>query len=157
MQARVLFIGIRNAGATVMAEGLLNHIAADDIRAESAGLEMMIPVNPLVIEVMREIGIDVSEKHPQRIFDVFRAGKAFACVVRIIDRHYFHARGPIYPMAAETYDWELTTQFSGDREEQLRGLRNLREILRERVTDLFNELRQVKSAQRQLFPAPTKH
>lgn len=153
MQARVLFIGIHNAGATVMAEALLNQIANHDVRAESAGLEST-PVNPLVIEVMREAGIDVSDKQPRRIFDLFRAGKAFACVVRIIDRRHFNVRGPIYPTTALTYDWELPTHFSGANEDQLQQLRNLREVLRARVTNLHHELQRAKTESRDRFSAP---
>ena len=59
-QKRVLFICVHNSGRSQMAEAFLRHISKDSIRVESAGLEPR-PVNPLVVTVMREIGIDLTD------------------------------------------------------------------------------------------------
>ena len=67
-----------------MAEAWLNHICGDSFNAESAGLEPGT-LNPLVVEAMQEVGIDISEKETQAVFDVFKSGKLFAYVVTVCD------------------------------------------------------------------------
>lgn len=52
---RVLFICGHNSGRSQMAEAFLNDLAGDKIHVESAGLEPK-PINPLVVEVMHELG-----------------------------------------------------------------------------------------------------
>ncbi len=53
----VLFICVHNSARSQMAEAFLNEICGDTFAAESAGLEPGT-INPLVVEVMKEIGID---------------------------------------------------------------------------------------------------
>jgi protein-tyrosine-phosphatase len=63
----VLFVCTHNAGRSQMAEALFNRLAPEDVRAESAGREPRREgVWPAVVEVMREIGVDLSARRPQR-------------------------------------------------------------------------------------------
>jgi arsenate reductase len=57
-KTRVLFICGHNSGRSQIAEAFLEDFAGDKIHVESAGLEPK-PINPLVLEVMREIGYDL--------------------------------------------------------------------------------------------------
>ena len=57
----ILFICVHNSARSQMAEAFLNQICGDRFAAESAGLEPG-PINPLVVEVMQEVGVDFSEK-----------------------------------------------------------------------------------------------
>ena len=57
-----------------MAEAFLRDLAGDKIHAESAGLEPK-PVNPLVVEVMQEIGFDISQAKSDSVFDFFKEGR----------------------------------------------------------------------------------
>ena len=59
-----------------MAEAFLNHQAGDQFEAESAGLEPT-EINPLVIEVMKEIGIDISMNRTDSVFDFFKQGRLY--------------------------------------------------------------------------------
>ena len=64
----VLFICQHNSGRSQIAEAYLRKLAGGRIRVESAGLEPAEHVNPLVVEVMREEGIDLSDKkNPERL------------------------------------------------------------------------------------------
>ncbi len=66
MKQRVLFICIHNSARSQMAEAWMNHICGDQFEAQSAGLEPGT-LNPLVVEAMSEVGIDISHKrHPAR-------------------------------------------------------------------------------------------
>ena len=61
MKRRVLFICIHNSARSQMAEAWLNQICGDQFEAQSAGLEPGT-LNPLVVEAMSEVGIDISQK-----------------------------------------------------------------------------------------------
>ena len=63
----VLFVCTHNAGRSQMAQALFEHYAPDDIRAESAGSDPARQVWPTAVEVMREIGIDISDRKPKRL------------------------------------------------------------------------------------------
>ena len=66
----VLFICVHNSARSQMAEAWLNQTCGDYFVAQSAGLEPGT-INPLVVEVMNEARIDLSEKKTQAVFDVF--------------------------------------------------------------------------------------
>jgi arsenate reductase (thioredoxin) len=70
MKPKVLFICVHNSARSQMGEAWLNKICGDFFEAESAGLEPGT-LNPLAVEVMREVGIDISQKKTQAVFDVF--------------------------------------------------------------------------------------
>ena len=59
-KTRVLFVCVHNSARSQMAEAFLKDIAGDRFEAVSAGLEPG-PLNPLAVEVMREVGIDISK------------------------------------------------------------------------------------------------
>ena len=61
---RVLFVCLHNAGRSQMSEALFSRAAAGRHEARSAGTEPAQQVHPEVVEAMREIGIDLSERTP---------------------------------------------------------------------------------------------
>ncbi len=63
----VLFVCTHNAGRSQMAQAFFERHAPDDVRAESAGQEPADAVWPEVVEVMREVGIDLSGRRPKKI------------------------------------------------------------------------------------------
>jgi hypothetical protein len=65
MKEKVLFICVHNSARSQMAAAFLNHLCPGDFIAESAGLEPG-ELNPLVVEAMAEIGIDISGRFPNR-------------------------------------------------------------------------------------------
>ena len=68
---RVLFICGHNSGRSQMAEAFVNEIAGDRIHVESAGLEPK-PVNSQAVEVMQEIGFDLSKAKSDSVFEFFK-------------------------------------------------------------------------------------
>ena len=65
---KILFVCTHNAGRSQMAEALFNHLAPGDVRAESAGEQPRREgVWPEVVEVMRELGIDLGPKRPKKL------------------------------------------------------------------------------------------
>ena len=60
----VLFICIHNAGRSQMAAGLLKHLTGNRIKGFSAGSKPVNELNPVAVEAMAEIGIDISQNIP---------------------------------------------------------------------------------------------
>ena len=92
---KVLFVCVHNSARSQMAEAFLNHIAGDRFTAESAGLEPGA-LNPLAVEVMREIGIDISRNETKGVFDLYKKGALFNYVVTVCDETQAE-RCPIFP------------------------------------------------------------
>ena len=64
---RVLFVCVHNSARSQMAEAFLNSLAGDRFEAMSAGIEPGV-LNPLVVEVMKEVGIEISENKTKSVF-----------------------------------------------------------------------------------------
>jgi arsenate reductase (thioredoxin) len=99
-QPEVLFVCVHNAGRSQMAAGLVKLRSAGRIHVRSAGSTPGEEINPAVVEVMHELGVDMSEEFPKPLTDEF---------VRAADVVITMGCGdacPIYP--GKTYeDWEL--------------------------------------------------
>ena len=67
--ARVLFVCLHNAGRSQMSKALFERAAGGRHEAESAGTEPAENVHPEVVEVMRELDVDLSRKTPQKLSD----------------------------------------------------------------------------------------
>lgn len=65
----VLFVCVHNAGRSQMAAALLEAVAGDRIDVRSAGSAPADTVNPAVVEVMHEIGIDLTGRTPTLLAD----------------------------------------------------------------------------------------
>jgi arsenate reductase len=68
-----------------MAETFLNILGGHQFLAESAGFEPQ-PLNPLVVEVMKEDGLDISKNKSKSVFDFFKEGKLFDYVITVCDK-----------------------------------------------------------------------
>jgi protein-tyrosine-phosphatase len=64
---RILFVCVENAGRSQMAEAFAEHYGNNKVEAMSAGTMPSNEVNPLVIQVMQEKGIDISKNKPKQI------------------------------------------------------------------------------------------
>ena len=123
-----------------MAEAFLNDICGDHFEAHSAGLEPGT-LNPLAVETMREIGIDISRKGTQSVFDVFRSGELFAYVITVCDETSAE-RCPIFPGVTTRLHWSFPdpAALTGTREERLAGTREIRDQIRERIEMWCDEM-----------------
>jgi arsenate reductase len=63
----ILFVCVQNAGRSQMAEGFFRKYAPEDYEPLSAGTKPTSEVNPLAIEAMKEVGIDISKQRPKDI------------------------------------------------------------------------------------------
>lgn len=131
---RVLFLCIHNSARSQMAEGLLRNIAPDRYEASSAGLEAG-SLRSEAVEVMREIGIDISSQRSKSV-DEF-AGQPFDLVVTTCDEA--REACPLFPGAKRILHWSFPDPAAapGSREERLRAFRRVRDGLREEVEKLI--------------------
>ena len=82
MKKKVLFICAQNSARSQIAAALLNKMCGDYFEAHSAGLEPGT-LNPLAVEAMRDIGVDISGNKTQSVFDVFKTGQFFPYVITV--------------------------------------------------------------------------
>ena len=61
----VLFVCVHNAGRSQMAAGWLQHLAGDRVQVLSAGSAPADSINPVAVEAMREVGIDIAANQPK--------------------------------------------------------------------------------------------
>src|SRR5436190_6198355 len=140
MKTKVLFICIHNSARSQMAEAWLNNVCGGAFEAHSAGLEPGT-LNPLVVEAMDEVGIDISRKKTQAVFDVFKSGKLFAYVVTVCDETSAE-RCPIFPGVTTRLHWSFPdpAALTGTREERVAGTREIRDQIRERIEMWCDEM-----------------
>ena len=129
----VLFICVHNSARSQMAEAFLNDLCGDQFVAESAGLQPGT-INPLVVKVMNEVGIDLAENETRAVFDVWNSGKLFKYVVTVCDES--EAQGcPIFPGTATRLHWPFPdpSKVTGSEEEKLEQVRNIRDAIRLKI------------------------
>ena len=131
---RVLFVCVHNSARSQMAEAYLNHFGEGRFEAESAGLEPGT-LNPCVVQVMKEDGIDLSGNQTKSVFDLFKRGGLYSFVVTVCDETNAE-KCPIFPGVAKRLHWsfEDPSGLSGTEEEKIRGTRSIRDEIRGKIT-----------------------
>jgi arsenate reductase len=127
---RLLILCTGNSARSQMAEGLLRHDAGNDFEVVSAGVEPS-RVRPEAIEVMREIGIDISN-HRSKSVDEF-GGEAFDYVITVCDNA--NKRCPIFPGGTKRIHWSFDdpAAVEGDDATKLNVFRRIRDEIRHRL------------------------
>jgi arsenate reductase len=143
-KTKVLFVCIHNSARSQMAEGLLAQIGGSDFEVESAGLEPG-KLNPLAIEVMREIGIDISNNKTKSAFDLFKQGRLFHYVITVCDGASAE-RCPIYPGIVKKINWsfEDPSSFQGSWEEKLEKTREVRNTIKTAIENWLKTVKRVE-------------
>ena len=140
MQKRsVLFVCVHNSARSQMAEAFLKQIGCAYFDAESAGVEPG-NLNPLVVESMKGIGIDISRNETKDVFDFVRSGKRFHYVVTVCDDAGAE-RCPIFPGVTERLHWGFAdpSTLTGTREEKLARIGAIRDAIGLRVRQFVSE------------------
>ena len=129
----VLFICALNSCRSQIAEGFLNTLFKDKYQAFSAGIEKT-SVNPYAIEVMKEIGIDLS-KHYSKTIEIFK-DKNFDFVVTVCD----NAREsyPFFPGKKVIHkSFDDPVSFKGNVEDTLIKFRKTRDEIKNWIIEYF--------------------
>jgi len=125
----VLFVCVHNAGRSQMAAAWLRKLSGGHVEVRSGGSEPGERINPAAVEVMREVGIDLSGEQPKRVT---------TDAVAVSDVVITMGCGDACPMyAGKRYeDWELDDPADAD----LDGVRRIRDEIAVRVRRLLGEL-----------------
>ena len=144
LKHEVLFVCIHNSARSQMAEAFLNKYGENFLHAGSAGLEPG-KLNPNVVEVMKEIGIDISNKGTQGVFDLFRQEKKYDAVITVCDEASAE-QCPIFPGKSKRIAWSFPdpSSFTGSREEILNRTRGVRDLIEEKVKDFIAQTKEYK-------------
>ena len=133
---KVLFLCTGNSCRSQMAEGLVNHDLPGQVKAFSAGVQPS-RVNPRAIQVMAELGIDISRHRAKSVDDL--AGEQFDLVITLCDNAA--AQCPMFPGNAEIrhISFPDPAQAAGPEEEIMAVFRRVRDDLRQQLIPLLRE------------------
>jgi arsenate reductase len=140
-KTKVLFVCVHNSARSQMAEAFLNHLHGDRFIAESAGLETGT-LNPLAVEVMKEVNIDISNNRTKSVFDFYKDGKLFSYVFTVCDAASSEMC-PIFPgLITQTIHWsfEDPSSFTGSHEDKLEKTRRVRDVIKESIEKWVKEI-----------------
>jgi protein-tyrosine-phosphatase len=133
---KVLFVCVANSGRSVMAERLFRQIGGDRHQARSAGSEPGAAPHPQVVEVLGEIGIDVSDHVPRRLADE---------ALRWADVAVSTCSEEVCPVTPGVH--RLNWHLPDPKNLPLEQVRSLRDEIERRVAELVDELDQVEDSQ----------
>lgn len=123
-----------------MAAALLNKMCGDFFEAQSAGLEPGT-LNPLAVEVLSEVGIDISGNKTQSVFDVWKSAKhIFAYVISVCAES--EEKGcPIFAGVTQRLHWEFPdpSKFTGSQEERLAKTREVLDRIQSKIDSFCDE------------------
>lgn len=123
----VLFVCNHNAGRSQMAQAFFERLAPKDLRAESAGTEPAKAIWPEVVEVMSEVGVDISDRKPAKLTREMQLHADWAITMGCGDAC------PYVPTTVE--DWDLPDPAGRPPEE----VRAIRDTIQQRVGRLLAE------------------
>ena len=137
---RVLFICVHNSGRSQMAEAFLNEMAGDRFRSESAGFNPT-RINPMVVETMRETGIDLSGNQTRSVFKLYQGGNLYDFVITVCEESTEN-QCPLFPGITHKLNWPFDNPetFEGSHEEQLNQVRRVRDEIKSRIETWLQEM-----------------
>ncbi|WP_433223137.1 arsenate reductase ArsC [Dactylosporangium sp. CS-047395] len=125
----VLFVCVHNAGRSQMAAGWLRHLAGDTVEVRSAGSEPADRINPVAVEAMREVGIDITASTPRKLdWDTAESSDVLITM----------GCGDVCPVfpGKRYLDWQLDDPAG----QGIDAVRPIRDEIRRRVEQLISEL-----------------
>ncbi|GAA2641927.1 arsenate reductase ArsC [Dactylosporangium fulvum] len=125
----VLFVCVHNAGRSQMAAGWLRHLAGDSVEVRSAGSEPTDRINPVAVEAMREVGIDITANTPRKLDRETAESSDVLITMGCGDVC------PVFP-GKRYLDWQLDDPAG----QGLEAVRPIRDEIKRRVEHLLAEL-----------------
>ncbi|MCA9403445.1 MAG: arsenate reductase ArsC [Candidatus Omnitrophica bacterium] len=135
MPISVLFVCIHNSARSQMAEEFLRKLGGDRFTVQSAGLEPGT-LNPVVVEALKEDGIDITGKATVSVRELIDRGVEFDYIITVCDEASAE-RCPVFPGGGRRLHWGFPdpSGFDGPAEEKLARTREVRDRIKQTVTD----------------------
>jgi arsenate reductase len=127
---RVLFVCVHNSGRSQIAEAFFNRLAGDKATASSAGTQPVSRINPTVVQVMREAGLDISTKKP-KLLTIEMMGNVDRAITMGCGAEKLCPAG-LVPME----DWQIEDPEG----KSIEKVKEIRDIIRIKVATLVKEL-----------------
>ena len=131
MTRTILFVCVGNSGRSQMAEAIFNKLKPDGFRAISAGTRPAKEVNPLVVQVLGEIGIDASNARPKPISTEMIAEAEKVITMGCEASNFCPAR-----FLSRVEDWNI----EDPKGKTLDEMRLIRDMIHEHVRELLRRL-----------------
>jgi arsenate reductase (thioredoxin) len=133
---KVLFFSTGDSTRSQMAEGFLRAFAGDEVVAASTAVKS-IERDPLVVEVMKEVGVDISAQRPKDIASFFK--EHFAYVVTLCDATT--EKFPVWPFSRNVRHWNLADpeRVTGSPEQKRDAFRRVRDQISGNVREFLNQ------------------
>ena len=134
MKPRILALCIHNSGRSQMTEEFIRLECGNRVEVESAGIEPGT-LNPVVVELLKEDGVDITGKPTQNVRDLHAAGKSFDYVIAVCDPEAAE-KCPIFPAEKKRLLWSFPdpSKATGSMEEKLAYVRPIRDQIRAAVS-----------------------
>jgi len=131
---------VHNSARSQMAEAFLNELCGDTFEAYSAGLEPGA-LNPVVVQVMQEIGLDISGNQTKSVFDMVKSSRHFGYVITVCDETNAE-RCPVFPGVARRIHWSFPdpSALTGTPAENLAMVREIRDMVKAKVKEWCGSL-----------------
>lgn len=135
MKPKVLFLCTGNSARSQMAEGYLRHIAGGRFEISSAGIAPK-GLNPLAVEAMREIGVDISAQRSKDVREFL--GAPFHYVITVCSDA--REKCPVFPATFKSLHWDIAdpAAVTGAHEERLAAFRRARDEIIARIQREFS-------------------
>jgi len=123
-----------------MTEEFIRQAAGDRVDVMSAGIEPGT-VNPTVVELLKEDGIDISDKQTRSVFDLHNSGERFDYVIAVCDKEAAE-RCPIFPAEKERLHWPFPdpSKATGTLEEKLAYVRPIRDEIKQKAREFAQRI-----------------
>ena len=130
---KVLFVCLHNSARSQMAEAFVNRLATGKIIAQSAGLAPG-NLNPVVVSVMKEVGIDISGNSTKSVEDFIKRKDQYDYVITVCDEASAE-RCPVFPGKVKKLHWgfEDPSSLKGSEEEKNARTRLIRDQIKAKV------------------------
>jgi len=131
MSENILFVCVENAGRSQMAEAFFRKFAPSRFNASSAGTIPSSQLNPFVIQVMKEVGIDMMNQHPKPLSDFMIKNSSKTVNMGCMDKESCPSL-----FVKDILDWNI----SDPKEKSLDEVRIIRDTIKSKVMNLIKTL-----------------
>ena len=127
----ILFVCVENAGRSQMAEGFFKKYAPNGFQTLSAGTKPVYQLNPIVVEAMKEIGIDISKQKSKELTDEMIRDSEHVVNMGCMDKNFCPTM-----WLAKVIEWGL----EDPKGQSLEKVREIRDEIEQRVKELVTEI-----------------
>jgi arsenate reductase (thioredoxin) len=129
----VLFVCVENAGRSQMAEGFFKKYAPEHYEATSGGTRPVSQINPIAIQVMKEVGIDIGTQRPKILTEDTIKHSSIRVNMGCIEKESCPTL-----FIQNVLDWKI----EDPKDTPIEKVRQIRDVIEERVKELVANLSQ---------------